>query len=153
MNFFNIIGKHNLNLTISSDWVLPIIEASINLLHESYQCEKSTNILYSSTRAEYSGETIVGFKEPIITSYNKFDVITHDICKYVEKGSNAIVMGDLLADLCITQSLELDTVISIGYYNTTLNEDLETFKKSYDVTILNDGDLSYATKLIEEICT
>ena len=44
-----------------------------------------------------------------------------------------------------------DNLIKIGFLNENVEENLESYKKSYDVVILGDGDFGFVNELIVEI--
>ena len=44
-----------------------------------------------------------------------------------------------------------NNLIKIGFLNENVEENLEPFKKDYDVLILNDSGMDFVNNLIEEI--
>ena len=144
------LAAHNIHLHIISAGVLGIITQSIDLLRELEGIEELKNIVYIGTQEEYDkDEILVAFKEPIITSLNKSKLISHEILPHVPLNSNAIVIGDLIPDLLVTENLKLDTVLSVGFYHEEGSSPLENFKEQYDVLILNDGNLTWVANLIK----
>jgi len=50
------------------------------------------------------------------------------------------------------EGFDYDNLIKIGFLNDNINENLEDFKKNFDIVILNDSDMNYINKLLKEIC-
>ncbi|MBU1349747.1 hypothetical protein KJ978_03455, partial [Patescibacteria group bacterium] len=46
---------------------------------------------------------------------------------------------------------DYDNLIKIGFLNENVKENLEEYKKNYDVVILNDGSMEYVNDLLNEI--
>ena len=44
-----------------------------------------------------------------------------------------------------------ENLIKIGFLNENIEENLEAYKKVYDVVILNDGTMDYMNKLLREM--
>lgn len=51
----------------------------------------------------------------------------------------------------MVEGIHYNEIIKIGFLNDKIEENLELYKKAYDVIILNDGTMEFATELIEEI--
>ncbi len=157
--FLKMIHQNELKLHISSAGVMGIISQSIEMLVQAacpvHTHEKtSKNIVYCGTKEDYDKDgVLVEFKEPIITSLNKSTIITHEKMPHIARGSNAIILGDLLPDLFITENLQLDTVLTIGYYHEGASLPLEKYMAGYDAVITGDGNLTWVTNLIKSLCT
>jgi len=149
--FLKAITEHDINLVIPTAGIVGAIKQSIELLKSIMPLKEP---LYFGTEEEYNDkELLVKFKEPVITTLNKSLLITHESCPFIKKGTNAILLGDVIDDLYITEKLQLDNIITIGFFNTELNMSKEEYSKEFDVTILNDGDLTYVTDLIKSLCS
>eukprot|EP00826_Nyctotherus_ovalis_P040897 TRINITY_DN4065_c0_g3_i5.p1 TRINITY_DN4065_c0_g3~~TRINITY_DN4065_c0_g3_i5.p1 ORF type:complete len:217 (-),score=56.43 TRINITY_DN4065_c0_g3_i5:108-758(-) len=141
--------EHNVNFVISSAGIVGIIEQSIEMLKATTPLKDP---LYFGTSEEYDDNgVLVKFKEPVITTLNKSSVITHENCPFVKKGTNAILLGDITDDLFITEKLQLENLITIGFFNNEAKTSKEEYVKAFDVTIMDDGDLTYVTELINRI--
>ena len=49
------------------------------------------------------------------------------------------------------EGFEYDNIIKIAFYNQNNEKTLEQLKKSYDIIILNHGDLSFVNQFIDNI--
>lgn len=141
--------EHNINFVISSAGIVGIIEQSIEMLKATTPLKDP---LYFGTSEEYDEKgVLVKFKDPVLTTLNKSSIITHENCPFVEKGANAILLGDIVDDLYITEKLQLENLITIGFFNNDTKMSQEEYVKAFDVTIMDDGDLTYVTELINRI--
>jgi 5'-nucleotidase len=94
-----------------------------------------------------------GYLTPMIHTFNKNEVPIKETPYYneVKHKKNVILLGDLMADLGMTEGLEHDCIIRIGFLNINVEEWFEDFSKAFDVVILNDGPMDYVNKLLKEI--
>lgn len=149
-DFFKATADYNITLAISSAGIIGIIQQSIELLKSITPIKDP---LYYGSGEEYDNELLVKFKDPVITTLNKSSIITHENCPFIGKNSNVILLGDTLDDLYITENLQLDNLITIGFFNSETKIPKEEYSKQFDVTILEDGDLTYVTDLIKRLCS
>lgn len=99
-------------------------------------------------------EVVVGFEEPTVTSANKCLFLSHQRWPEIKPGSNAIIMGDLIEDMGMAKNLELKQVIRVGFFNAppiSGSELLKKYMKSFDVLIMNDGNLTRVAELVAAI--
>jgi len=94
---------------------------------------------------------IVSFKKPVIHSFNKDETaIPENIKEIIAEKKNIILLGDTLGDIKMVGNFDCNILIKIGFLNDN-PENLEEYKKAYDVVITNDGSFDYVNKLIKEI--
>lgn len=93
----------------------------------------------------------IGVKEPIIHSLNKheIEVKSHPIYSELLKRKNLILLGDLIEDIKMAEGFPYKCIIKIGFLNN-INR-LEEFRNNFDVILLNDLDMGYVKKLLNEI--
>ncbi len=96
---------------------------------------------------------VKGYANHIIHSSNKKEIEIKETPYYTDiKGRrNAILIGDQLEDLQMTEGLSHDTVITIGFLNEEVEENLDIYSKSFDIVILKDGPMDYVNELIVEL--
>jgi 5'-nucleotidase len=96
---------------------------------------------------------VIGVQEPIIHSMNKkeFEVKSFDFYYEIEKRKNVILLGDKVEDIDMIEGFDYDCLLKIGFLNEDVEDNLESFKKSFDVVILDDGSLKFVYDLIKEI--
>jgi len=112
------------------------------------------NIHIIANLFKFNNEGIaIGIEEPIIHSMNKHEIEVKDSPFYEEllKRKNVILLGDNLEDVGMIEGFEYDNLIKIGFLNENVDENLERYKKVYDVIILNDGDFEFVNRLISEV--
>jgi len=51
----------------------------------------------------------------------------------------------------MTEGIEHDTIIRIGFLNHHVKKFLNKYNKNFDAVILNDGPMDYVNKLLKEI--
>jgi len=101
-----------------------------------------------------NGNTLVGFGEPMIRTTNKHTYMTHERHPEIKKGSNAIVIGDIVEDAAIVHSFNLNNVLGIGFFNIpgeTSEVHLQEYMNAYDIVIANDGNLVHLYEIIKSI--
>ncbi len=64
---------------------------------------------------------------------------------------NIILLGDNLEDIGMVKGFNYDNLIKIGFLNENVEENLEQYKRNYDVIILNDSPLDYVSGLLKKM--
>lgn len=93
-------------------------------------------------------------KMPIIHSLNKDETLVKDFPKIFEKvknRENVILLGDNPEDVGMIEGFDFKNMIKIGFLNENTKENLDVYKKAFDVVILNDGDMGFVNDLLFEI--
>jgi 5'-nucleotidase len=96
----------------------------------------------------------VDVKTPIIHGMNKDETMLFDypkIYQEVENKKNVILLGDSPSDVGMIEGFEYDNLIKIGFLNENNEEQLEEFKKVFDIILLNDAGFEEVNKLLKEI--
>lgn len=92
---------------------------------------------------------VLGYKDKIIHTFNKNK---REIRNLNLKGrKNILLLGDSLGDLGMSEGLEYDTIIRVGFLNEPLEEKKEQYLKAYDIVITNDGTMEYVNELLQRI--
>jgi hypothetical protein len=95
----------------------------------------------------------VSVKQPIIYTMNKEAVVIKDfpgIFKEIKDRKNVILIGRQLDDIDMAAGFDYDNLVKIGFLNEGIKENLESYKKAFDVLILDDGPMHYINKLLKE---
>ncbi len=61
------------------------------------------------------------------------------------------MLGDNLEDIGMVDGFEYDNLLKIGFLNENIEENLENYKKAFDIVILNDGSMEFVNNLLKEI--
>jgi 5'-nucleotidase len=95
----------------------------------------------------------IGIQSSIIHVFNKDETILRKFSFYdkIKERKNILLLGDSLGDVGMLSGAEYDCVIKIGFLNEKIKENLEQYKKAFDVIITDDGDFSFVNKLLAEI--
>ena len=135
---------------------LVVISSSLGDLIKEYLREKGVfynniNVIGNNFIFDKKGNA-KGY-EKIIHVFNKHEFEIHNLKIYSEllKRKNVILLGDSLGDLGMIEGFVYENLIKIGFLNENVENNLEEFKKNFDIIILNDGDFDYVNNLISEL--
>ncbi len=146
--FLYFLNKKNIPLVIISSSglgsVIPMYLEKEGLMYE--------NISVVANLFEFNNKGIVRkVKEPIIHVLNKSEVSLKNLPIYgeLEKRKNVMLLGDQLGDLGMVKGFNYDNLISIGFLNENIKENLEIYKKNFDVVIPNDGSFDFINEFLK----
>lgn len=149
--FFDFLHEKNIPLVIISSAGLG--KESISMFLER-QKRLYDNIYIISNEYEWDKRgNAVAVKEPIIHCMNKSEVSVKKlpIYKDLKKRKNVLLLGDNLEDVGMVEGFDYNNLIKIGFLNENIGENLEQYKKNFDVLILYDGTFGYVNKLLKKI--
>ncbi len=145
----------DLKLYVVSAGIKEVVKECFYILQTQKQLDLKKAVELCMTSEIFNENNFVdGFEEPTIITTNKHLFVSHKRYPEIKPGNNAIVMGDLIEDLNIIKSLELNQVISIGFCNLPCTGDgdlLEKYMNSFDVVVVNDGNLTHVAELIAAV--
>jgi len=95
----------------------------------------------------------IAVKEPIIHLLNKEEVLLKSLPFYekVAERKKVILLGDSLDDIDMVAGFPYECLIKIAFLSYGIEEQLPSYKKSYDVIILNDSSARFVLNLVREI--
>lgn len=95
----------------------------------------------------------ISVKQPIIHVMNKDETTIRDYPFFdvIKDRKNVLLLGDSLGDIGMVKGFEYDNLIKIGFLNENVEDNLELYKRNYDVIILNDSPLKYVNSLLREL--
>jgi len=152
LEFVDMLHKYDIPLVIMSssglggDAISMYLEKQGRLYNNIY-------IISNSYKWDKNGNAIA-IKEPIIHSMNKDETMIQDfpdIYKIVKNRKNIILLGDSVEDTGMIIGFDYENIIKIGFLNKNIEENLERYRKNFDITILNDSDKFYADELLKEL--
>ncbi len=93
------------------------------------------------------------YTQPIIHSLNKHTSPLENPTygNQIRNRKNLILLGDHLGDARMGENREYDTVIKIGFLNDDVDNNLELYKKTFDVVITNDGPMDFVNELLQKV--
>lgn len=158
LEMFEILFHNNIPIYIISGGIKEIIEETLRLLLPHYDSMVEKNMIHiisNSFEFDQNG-VMIGLKEPFVYTFNKGEVLK-ELFKDVQH-ENLILMGDHINDTDSIKYLNYINEIKIGFINykeDTLKEQLDKLKDNYqqhyDVSIINDGNLSFVNNLLKVI--
>ncbi|GBE19542.1 pyrimidine 5'-nucleotidase [archaeon BMS3Abin17] len=150
MEFLDFLHENNIPLVImSASGLGDAISMYLKKENRLYN-----NVHVVSNFFEYDAEgNFIRAKEPIIHSLNKDEtaIQSFPVFDFVKHRKNVLLLGDGLGDVGMVKGFDYDNLIKIGFLNKNTEENLENYKKNFDVTILNDGSMDYVNKLVKEV--
>lgn len=92
-------------------------------------------------------------KEPIIHCMNKNEVLLKDFPFFdkIKNRKNVLVLGDNIEDIDMIEGFDYENLISVGFLNKKIEENLENYKKAFDVVIAGDGGMTFVFGLVKEL--
>jgi len=151
LDFFDILHKNNIPLIIMSSTGLGTDAISIYLKDNKRLYD---NIHIISNNFEWDDEGyMTGVKEPIIHSMNKDETSVKDSSafKFIQNRKNVLLLGDSLGDPDMIKGFSCNNLLKIGFLNERVEESLDSYKKIYDIVILNDGKMDYVNNILKEV--
>lgn len=149
--FSDVLHAHNIPFVIMSASGLGVDGVNLYL--------KQTGKLYNNVHTisnvyewDDAGRA-VALKEPIIHALNKYETAIQDYPAFneVRERKNVILLGDSVDDVGMVQGFEYDNLITIGFLNDKVEENLERYQKAFGVVITGDGSMEYVNELLERI--
>ncbi|PIN73642.1 hypothetical protein COV20_05460 [Candidatus Woesearchaeota archaeon CG10_big_fil_rev_8_21_14_0_10_45_16] len=94
-----------------------------------------------------------GYKEPFIHTFNKNEVVVRETPYYqqVKDRRHVILLGDSLGDLGMSEGLEHDVIIKIGFLNENKEKFLKKYLNMFDVVITDDSGMEYVDDILTQV--
>lgn len=148
--FFEELHKHDIPLLIFSAGLGDIIQEVITRQAQLYDNMK---IVSNFLEFDQNGK-VTGFKGDMIHVYNKNENAVHssDYFDNIRHRGNLLLLGDSLGDLRMAEGAgELQCTLKIGFLNFKVEENLEQYKKSFDIVIVEDQSMGAVNALMSKI--
>jgi len=94
----------------------------------------------------FQGELIHTLNKNATTLRNSPERWAHDTVR-----SNVLVMGDNLGDVHMSDGLEIQERLAIGFLNDKVAENLAVYRTTFDAVILNDGSMELPRQLVQHV--
>ncbi|XP_010509161.1 PREDICTED: 7-methylguanosine phosphate-specific 5'-nucleotidase A-like [Camelina sativa] len=162
---FEFLEKKEIPVLIFSAGLADVIEEVLRQnLHRTFK-----NVKIVSNRMVFNDDgQLVSFKGKLIHVLNKnehaldmaaplHDRLGVDTAEEDEenanmkKRTNVLLMGDHLGDLRMSDGLNYDTRISIGFLNDNIEKSLESYREAFDLVYLNDAPMWGALELVSQL--
>ena len=129
--FFEFTNKHKIPVLIFSAGIGDVVHVVLQKYIESHNAHIIANhFLYNSK------DEVVGFQKEIIHTLNKNEhtIRNESYHQTIQERKNYILFGDTLEDASMSDGLQHDSIIKIGFLNGDTTQ-LESFKKVYDIVL------------------
>ncbi|KAL5733738.1 hypothetical protein ACOSQ2_033430 [Xanthoceras sorbifolium] len=71
----------------------------------------------------------------------------------VKNRTNVLLLGDHFGDLGMSDGLNYETRISVGFLNDNIENNLDSYRKAFDIVYLDDAPMWGVVKLVSELCS
>ncbi|XP_028804294.1 7-methylguanosine phosphate-specific 5'-nucleotidase A isoform X1 [Neltuma alba] len=162
---FEFLEEKGIPVLIFSAGLGDIIEEVLRQkLHRTF-----TNVRIVSNRMVFDEDGhLVSFKGKLIHSLNKNEhaldmgapVHNHlgdegdpnEDNASIKYRTNVLLLGDHIGDLRMSDGLNYETRISVGFLNHNIENSLNCYRESFDVVLLNDAPMTEVVKLVSSMC-
>jgi len=150
LEFIDMLYKKEIPLVIFSASGLG--DAILILLEKKGRLYDNVHVITNLYKWDEKGNAI-SVNKPIIHSMNKDETLikNYPVFNKIKNRKNVILLGDLIEDAKMVEGFDYDNIIKIGFLNSKVKENLESYKKAFDVVILNDSSMDYVNKLLKEL--
>jgi len=95
----------------------------------------------------------IGRRDPPIHTFNKKEFVLKDLPIYEDllERKNVLLLGDAIGDIDMVEGFAYEKLVKVGFLNEKIEENLEEYRKNFDVVITEDGSFEFINKLLEEI--
>lgn len=69
----------------------------------------------------------------------------------IAQRKNVLLLGDSLGNLGMSEGMEHENIIRIGFLNENKDELLEKYLREFEVVITDDGGMEYVNEMVKEI--
>ncbi|GMP68215.1 hypothetical protein CsSME_00027901 [Camellia sinensis var. sinensis] len=166
VELFEFLEENDVPVLIFSAGLADIIEEVLRQkLHRSF---KNVKVVSNRMVFDQSGQ-LVSFKGKTIHVLNKNEhaldmaapVHDHlgdpdgpiDDTASVKKRTNVLLLGDHIGDLGMSDGLNYETRISVGFLNDNVMNSLDSYREAFDVLYLNDAPMWGVLKLVSQLCS
>ncbi|XP_057778690.1 uncharacterized protein LOC130997411 isoform X2 [Salvia miltiorrhiza] len=163
---FELLERCNVPVLIFSAGLADIIEEVLRQkLHRPF---KNVKIVSNRMVFDKNGN-LVSFKGKTIHVLNKnehaIDMAgpVHEELGYSEESTpdtssvklrtNVLLLGDHIGDLGMSDGLNYNTRISVGFLNDNIESSSDGYRKAFDVVYLNDASMWGVVKLASQLCS
>ena len=148
LELIDFLKAHNIPLVIMSSSGLGSDIISMILKKEG-KLYDNVHIISNSYEWDENGN-MIAVRKPFIHTLNKDETSVRDFPAFevIKHRKNVLLLGDSLDDIGMIKGFDYDNLINIGFLNENVEENLEHYKKNYDVVILNDSSMDYVVRLL-----
>lgn len=166
VELFEFLEEKNIPVLIFSAGLADIIEEVLRQkLHRSFKNVKVVSNRMSFDEngclVSFIGKTIhvlnknehaLDMAGPIHDQFGQVDGPTNNYAS-VKSRTNVLLLGDHIGDLGMSDGLEYENRISVGFLNDNVENCLDSYREAFDVLYLNDASMWGVVKLASGLCS
>ena len=147
--FFELVDGHMIPLLIFSAGIGDSIEV---LMEKRHYLADNIHIVSNFFIFDDEG-TAIDVKRPFIHSYskNEHEIENTDYLQSIKEKPNVILLGDSLGDLGMTEGIDHDTVLKIGFLNDNIENLRDDYEKAFDIVIMGSESIQYVNEILARI--
>lgn len=148
-------------LSILEKYSIPLIIISANALWSDSirnffedQWFSTQNIYIISNGFIWKDGKAVSYTKPVIHTFNKGETVLGEfpwISNIISERKNVVLLGDSLWDPGMIEGFMYENLLKIGFLNKDRAKLEESYKKHYDIIILNDGNFMFLVSILQQI--
>jgi 5'-nucleotidase len=145
-------------LTTLNEYNVPVIIISAGLGDFVKLVLESNNALFPniflvSNMLKFNGnDEAVGLEETIIHPFNKDEKeLPIDMKMLIENRPNVMLLGDTLDDIRMANLSPKQTVLSFGFLDEGIEQNLSYFKDAYDVVLKQEQAMDIPNTILKEV--
>lgn len=152
LEFLDYLHENNIPVVILSAGPGQLIEGFLEKAKRFYE---NIHIIANYFIFDENGIAI-GRRDPPIHTFNKKETEITEIenpraYRDLLKRKNVLLLGDTIGDVDMIEGFPYEKLLSVGFLNENVDRQLSSYKESYDVVVLNEGDFSFINNLIKEL--
>ncbi|MCX6759395.1 MAG: hypothetical protein NT012_02430 [Candidatus Nealsonbacteria bacterium] len=150
-DFIVFLKTHNIPLVIISSSGLGGDTISMYLEKEG---KLYNNVHIISNSYEWDeNDNAIAIRQPIIHMLNKDKTVIQNLPVFnvIKNRKNILLLGDSLDDIGMIKGFDYNNLIKIGFLNENIEENLEHYKRNFDIVILNGYTMDYINALLREL--
>ncbi len=149
--FADFLYEHNIPLVIMSSSGLGSDSIAL-YLKQAGKLYDNVHIICNEYEWDDKGKAI-GVREPIIHALNKYETAIQNYPAFdaVRNRKNVILLGDGVHDIGMVQGFDYENLITIGFLNDKVDQNLAHYTKVFDVVLTDDASMKYVNNLLKEV--
>ncbi|VVA38454.1 PREDICTED: cytosolic [Prunus dulcis] len=166
VELFEFLEERDIPILIFSAGLADIIEEVLR--QKIHRLFKNVKIVSNRMIFDNNGH-LVSFQGKTIHSLNKnehaldmaaplhdrlgdnIDASTYENAS-VKTRRNVLLLGDHIGDLGMSDGLNYENRISVGFLNDNVENSLDSYRKTFDIVYLNDAPMWGVVKLVSQLC-
>lgn len=165
-DLFEYLEEKGVPVLIFSAGLADIIDqVFIQKLHRSFKNLKivSNRMVFddNGSLVSFKGKTIhvlnknehsLGMSAPVHDQLGDINGLNNESFS-VKKRTNVLLLGDHIGDLGMSDGLNYENRIAVGFLNDNIESSLESYSEAFDILYLNDASMCGIVDLVTDLCS